>query len=228
MEKGVLRILFLILSLFFIIISYIIFNQILRIILLILGILLLVISNVIDRYHKKFAIIFYTFFSLFIMQFIDYLGIKYFNKKPLLVYNIREYKNIKIYDSLFYRVWQCDVNQNKFLIDDLYKIGYFCDMNDIHSTNINNYAVELVTNYDKYSQTNIKVDGIIYDINDEFVTLKSYIYHNEKLVFNNNLTLKFNINDSFKDLGVGQQIVLIGKIIAKDDKIIYLENCSIL
>ena len=227
MEKGTFRLLFLILGLFFIITSYIMSYQLLRIIILVLGILCSIISNIIERKYQKLAIIFYTFIILILIQFIDYINIKYFNKEPLLIYNVKEFENIKVYDSIFYRVWQCDKEKNEYTIDNLDKIGYFCDLDYVNSTNINNYAVELITNYNRYNNTYIKLNGIIYDVNDQYIILKTYIYKNEKLIFNDNLTIKIYKNDFINTLKVNDEIEIVGKISKLGNKTVYLEDAVI-
>lgn len=227
MNKGTIRLLSLILGIFLVVISFFITNHLLQFIIINIGIIILIISCVIERQHKKIAILIYSIIIFSIAQFFDYLTIKYFNKPPILTYNVMEFNNVKIYDSFFYRVWQCNTEKNEYIVDDLQKIGYFCNMDYIESTNINNYAVELVSNFSRYYNTYIKLNGIVYDVNEEFIILKSYIYKDEKLIFNDNLTIKIYLNSSFNNIKKNQEIEVTGKVIEINDKVVYLDDTTI-
>lgn len=227
MNKSIIRILSLILGIFFIITSLVLNNQLLRIIILILGIFFLVLFNVIERTHKKIAILIFTFILLLLAQILDYVAIKYFNKSPILIYQIIDSASIRVYNSLFYRVWQCNINEDVYIIDNLDKIGYFCETKNLDSTNINTYAVELVTNYDKYLDTFIKVNGIVSEVTDDYFLLRSYIIKDNNIIFNNNISLKIYFNRYLDDIKVNDKIELTGRVGKKEDKQIIIEDYEI-
>ena len=227
MNKGVIRLLALVLGIFFLIAVFYLDNQLLRIILLSLSIILFIVFNVIERTHKKLAIIIFTFILLFLAQVFDYIAIKYFNKEPLLVYSIIEDNNVRVFNSVFYRVWQCDLKENSYIIDNLEKMGYFCNVANLDSTNINTYAVELITNYDKYVDTFIKVKGIVVDVTDDYFLLKSYIIKDEQVIFNNNLILKVYTNATINNVNINDSVEVSGRVGKKEDKEILLEDCVI-
>ena len=165
MKKGILRILLLIIGLILLISAYALNKyNLLRTILLIIGLILLVVQSVLERNHKFIFAILFTLIYLGFAITIDYIVVKTFHKTPVLTINIMTTDNVKIYNSLGYRVWQCDTSKEEYIVDPLNKLGYFCSTDNMNTININVISKELVNNYKKYQNTFIKLDGKVSSI----------------------------------------------------------------
>lgn len=221
MQKNKLRIYSLLLGIILLSSSYIL-NQynILRVIIFFLSIILLTFSFVIEREQKKLFTFIYLIIFLEIALVGDYLVVKTFKKIPVITFNNIISNKVNVYNSIGYRVWQCDNTKQEYIIDNLYKMGYFCNSDDVNASDINTFLPEVVNNFDNYSNTFVKINGrISYISGSEYFEMQSYTKNststNNQVNFAKNITLRVYFNELEQELSnfkIYDSVEIIGRI----------------
>lgn len=206
----------LIIGLILIISAYFLNNlTILRQIMIIVGIIFISIVLTATREKKKLFFVIYIFILTSISLMSDYLVCKYFIKQPIFAYNIIKNDKVRVDNAFGYRVWQC-LDTGKIIVDPLYKLGYFCNSDDIKEESINNVMSDLDNNYESYFNNFIKVKGrITKKVSATELELNSYTEENDVIKYDGNKVLKVMFNTVNKDIDNylnNDEIILVGRI----------------
>ena len=183
------------------------------------------------------AIIFIILFAVSI--FIDSIVSTTFARIPIYTYNIVTTKNTRVFNSIGYRVWQCDINSTKNMkVDQFYSKGYMCDPDNIEQIDSNSFLNSVIENYDEYHNTFVKIRGKISKKNSQnSVEMQPYeeteITINGYVNFADNITLKIMFNENINELDlydIYDEITVIGVVKTlehKDEKfVIYLSEAK--
>lgn len=202
--------------------------QVLRILLSITSLILLTYSFVVDRVKKKmFSVLYFIMLLLFSIS-VDYLVVGAFKKVPIYSYSVANKDNNTLYNAFGYRVWKC--SNGNFKVDNLYKLGYYCDNNEISEESINNIINNIYDNFDKYKDTYIKVSGKVSDIKDsQTIIMQGYKEDISDLIFvgSNKLYVVFNMpSNKISNLSSGDDVVISGKVDRIEGNNIYLIDAS--
>lgn len=174
---------------------------------------------------KKGLKIFFTILILIIVTYIiDLLLVLSFNFKPIYSNKIKSNDNYITYNSVFYRVFECN---DKKHIDFLYRKSNYCDYKLLEEKDINSLSSEIVSSFNKYKNKFIVLDGkISHKEGTNYIELKSYNNDensiNGNVVFNDNIIYKIEFNDlsNFKKLKLYDNVKIVGKI----HKIQHIDN----
>lgn len=202
-----------IIGIFFLIGSFL-YNQysFFRLFFLILGIGCIVFT-ITKNPMKQF---FYGILFLILFFTIDICLAKYANHVPILSYEIKSSDTISTYNSLLYRVYNCNGNQ---VFDFLYQKNYACDTS-LAEENVNSLLAHIVNNFSEYHNKFINVKGKISGIfgsseisMQTFETLENGI--NGQVTFSDNITLTILSNNAFQkveELKIYDTLNIIGRI----------------
>ena len=220
MNSSTKRLLSLIIGLILIIISFALTGMdCLRAILCIIGIILLTYSNSIERKHKKIFIPLFAIIFTCLMISTDYLIVSTLKKTPIFAFNIVKTDEATVYNAMGYRVWKCN-GEDKLKVDSLYKLGYYCSITNMNSETINNILPVLITNFDSYKDTYIKVSGKIVEIKDnQVIVMETYSNDDNKLNYDNTSKLIVNFNfpsNSLSKYHINDDITIAGKVESKN------------
>lgn len=171
---------------------------------------------------------------------IDSVCVITFSKTPIFSINIINSNNIRVYNALGYKVWQCDKNKEKDLvIEPFYVKGYLCNTEEIENVMINNLITSLNNNYEEYRNKYVKVTGKISKKNGpKYLEMQSYTENEENLngyvTFSETITLAifFEENEDMLDIfDIYDEITIVGKIknmeTKSDKRIIYMHEAKI-
>lgn len=225
-----------------IVISFIIQkNTYIRPILIILAVLILSVTNIINKTQKIIRGIGTFVLSIILLIIVDSIIVFIFKTIPVFAYNITTYGNIRVYNSIGIRVWQCDKNNYKDLVvDPFYKQGYMCDVADTDALSINSFLNSIVENYDTYNNNYVKIEGKISKKNSRrLIEMQSYednsITINGYVSFANNITLRvlFNSEEEILDnYDIYDDITVVGiiKNMEKngDNYVIYMSDSRVI
>ncbi|MGM9834426.1 MAG: hypothetical protein ACI31M_01440 [Bacilli bacterium] len=152
------------------------------------------------------------------MLFIDTVIAINFSRIPVFSYNIITNNNSRVYNAIGYRIWSCEGKPYK--VDKLYKLGYYCDVNDMEEMNSNAFLGEIVDNFDDYKNRYIKISGKISrkeSIN--YIEMQAYqpngISLNGYVNFSDNVTLRVVFKNGASELSsydIYDNITVVGKI----------------
>ena len=208
-----------------------------RLLLSLVGIFLVTIS--LER--KKIRKIIILFISFLIMSvFVDSIVSSIFARIPIYTYNITTTGNTRVYNSIGFRIWQCNIKNDKDLrVDAFYTKGYMCDAKNIEQIDSNSFLNSVVENYGEYQNTYVKIRGKISKKNSQN-SIEMQPYEKKDLTINgyvnfaDNITLKilFKNNNSELDLyDVYDEITVIGivKNIEQNDEkfVVYLSESEL-
>lgn len=208
-----------------------------RIVLNIIGVITLVVATVLKTKMKPKFVILYFFLYLIIAILLDTVVVINFNRLPVYSYNIVTSKESRVLNALGYRVWNCKGKALK--VDRFYKLGYYCDANEMEATDINAFLSESSPNFDDYKNNYLKITGKISSKDGtSFIEMQPY-HSNEVTIngyvnFSNNITLRAIFNSSEESLTnyeVFDSITIVGKIWYKKEEnnkiVIYMDDSKI-
>ena len=113
-----------------------------RLLLNLIGIIVITVSFKKKDFRTN-AIIFIILLAASI--FIDSIVSTTFARIPIYTYNIVTTKNTRVFNSVGYRVWQCDINSTKNMkVDQFYSKGYMCDPNNIEQIDSNSFLNSVI------------------------------------------------------------------------------------
>ena len=156
---------------------------------------------------------------LIISIFIDSIISATFIRIPIYTYNIITIGNTRVYNSIGYRIWQCDINSTKDMkVDKFYTKGYICDAKNIEQIDSNSFLNSVIENYDDYHNTYVKIRGKISKKNSQnSVEMQPYekndLTINGYVSFADNITLKIMFNNNVSELDlydIYDEITVIG------------------
>ena len=172
--------------------------------------------------------------------FVDSIVSSIFARIPIYTYNITTTGNTRVYNSIGFRIWQCNIKNDKDLrVDAFYTKGYMCDAKNIEQIDSNSFLNSVVENYGEYQNTYVKIRGKISKKNSQN-SIEMQPYEKKDLTINgyvnfaDNITLKilFKNNNSELDLyDVYDEITVIGivKNIEQNDEkfVVYLSESEL-
>lgn len=201
--------------------------NIIRVFLCILSIIVLTYSNQLERTNKKvFIPLFVIIFTFFVIA-LDYLVVCTLKKPPIISYGIVTTKYGTVYNAIGYRVWSC--KNDTFVVDPLYKQGYYCEKESMSSENINNVLSTVVNNFDDYKDSYVKIIGRVSKIESDKTFYMQMFKENDGVIkFDETyrLYVEFNTKVDMASLSPNVIITVIGKIDRRDGNYIYMIDSS--
>lgn len=225
MNKKV--ILFLIIGLLFIIIPYILNTyNIIKLISILVGIILITISLIFYE-NKNIYIILITPIILIILTYtLDIFLYTKFNQIPIYIYEIKSNAKVSTYNSLFYRIYNCD---NKLILDYNYEKKYSCNSDALDEIDINTFLINPINSYKEYKNKFIKITGKISKISGRD-TLELNAYNivdgalNGYVDFNKDYKVVINLNEDLSNYRIYDYVTVIGRVDNYKDGTITLKD----
>lgn len=213
---------YILISILIIIISFLIYKPlVLRPILIIIAILIF--SYVVRKKYKlkNSSTIITILILVFISIILDTIAVVTLNRIPIFAYNIITNKNVRVYNSIGIRVWQCDKDDyNNLIVDPFYKKGYMCDAENMEALEVNSFLNSVVENYKDYKNMYLKINGKISKKNGQnYIEMKPYestdITVNGYVNFADNITLRIIFQENASELDdydIYDEITIVGII----------------
>lgn len=205
-----------------------------------IALLLIIIINIMGRKNKILRSMITFLVTLFLLVILDNLVVVTFKMIPVFSYNIINYEDIRVYNGIGVRVWQCNKNNySNLLVDPFYKNGYMCDADDSEAVDANSFLNSVIENYDEYKNKYIKINGKISKKTSlSFIEMQPYeessIKVNGYVTFADNITLRILFNEENEILGnydVYDDIIVVGQIknMEKEGKnyVIYMSDSKV-
>ena len=125
-----------------------------------IGIVLIIGGIFFNKRKNIFRIIILIIFFISIFFGIDFFLAKYFNRVPIMSYEIKSSNKVATYNSLYYRMYDCDGEK---IFDIFYRKKYACSIN-LEEKDINSLLSNIANNFDKYHNRFLNVNGKISSI----------------------------------------------------------------
>ena len=170
---------------------------------------------------EKHEIPIYILLYLIAFILLDSICVVTFHKTPIFSINIINNNNIRVYNALGYKVWQCDKKkENDLVIEPFYSKGYLCDTDEIENVSINSLITSLNNNYEEYRNKYVKVTGKISKKDGpKYLEMQSYTESEDNVngyvTFSETITLAilFEENEDMLDIyDIYDEITIVGKI----------------
>lgn len=206
--------------------------SIVRFISVLLGILILCISLLMFQKKKGIKILLYPILFFIFVYGIDYASIYFLNRIPVLAYQNVSSNTFSTYDSLIYRIYNCN---DKQILDTFYKENYVCD-DALEPIEINAFLNNDTNNYQKYHSKFITVKGKISEVfGNDYILLQSYEQQENNLVgqltFNKNSGLKIINNHNnlkfYNYYEIYDNVLVTGKVVKKENNTIIMQDAKI-
>lgn len=207
------RLLF-ILGILLIFLAFVLYKySIYRFILMLLGIGIIMYQCIINKVHKAIIII-VTILLLLVTFGIDFVLSNHFNRIPIYALKIKSSDNMSVYNSAFYRVYDCN---SKLITDKGYKKAYACNESDLEEHDINSFLNESIKSYQEYHNRFIKLNGKISKLSGvDVIELSSYKQGEDLLngyvVFNTDYTVRLTTDYDITKLKIFDNITVIGLV----------------
>ena len=191
--------------------------NLLRAILALLSILLITYSMQLERDGKSIFVPLYAIVITFFVIGIDYLNVSMFKNTPIITISIVSNNNGVVYNAIGYRVWKC--NNDDVKVDPLYKIGYYCEVDNMSAESINNALPTIMSNFEHYKDNYVKIFGRVSKVEDDtkFI-METYKEIDNTVKYNNEYKLLVNFNygnSKVTSLKENDIVTVIGKIESK-------------
>ena len=225
MNKKVLTLL--IIGLLFIIIPYIYdYYNIIRLISILIGIIFITISLVFFKNKNIYIIIITPIILLTLTYTIDILLYIRFNQIPIYIYEIKSNDKISTYNSLFYRIYNCN---NELILDYNYEKKYSCESTDLEEIDINTFLINPISSYKEYKNKFIKLSGKISKISGrEILELNAYNKVdgalNGYVDFNKDYKVVIDLNEDLSKYRIYDYVTVIGRVDSYKDGTITLND----
>ncbi len=204
----------LIIGFLFLIIAFVIGSyNIIKVVFLLVGIVLC--SFVVFVNYKNYITSILVFLFLLIASYgIDTFLFYKFDKIPIYVYEVSSSDKVKVYNSLFYRIFDCN---DSLILDYGYKKNYVCDNLALDQIDINEFLSDFDNIYEKYNNKFVKITGKISKISgNDYLELNSYTFGENKLNgyvnFNSNYIVRVNVNENLSKYRIYDDITVIGRL----------------
>ncbi len=195
--------------------------QLLRLALALMGLILLTLALFLNKKKNvfKMTIVFLSFFSELFL--IDYLLVSFLELPPILAIKVTSSKDVSTYNSLLYRVYNCQDNQ---ILDHFYRSVYACNV-ILDETSINTISNEILNNYGKYREKFFNIQGKISKIQGtNILELQGYEQTDNKLnghvAFKDHITVQVDLGNRYdlSDYKIYDSVNIIGRIASKSKK----------
>ncbi len=215
----------------------------LRLILMLISTILVTIS--LTRQNKVFLkrprhILTIYLIVLFVSFFIDTIAVYALSRVPIYTISIISTEKTRVYNGIGYRVWQCNKDDYKNLIVDMFNSkGYYCDGEDIEEIDSNSFLNAVIENYADYKNKFVKIRGKISSkTSRNSIEMKPYteneITVNGYVNFADNITLVILFNEEEPKLDnydVYDEILVVGQIknieSTSNGHVIYMSDAKI-
>ena len=173
------------------------------------------------RHKSKRLIPFILLASLVGMIIIDGFFSLAFKRIPIFSYNIISLGNVRVYNSVGLRAWQCDKDNYKDIKVSFFdQQGYVCDIDNLAVVYSNSFLSAVVENYSEYKNQYVKINGKISKKNGlNYIEMQAYNANSEVLnghvEFYDNITLRILFPEEQEELDnydVYDNITVIGVI----------------
>ena len=183
--------------------------------------------------NKKFTPL-YTLGYLIFYILLDSICVVTMNKLPIFSTHILNDENVRIYNALGYKVWQCNIEEKELIIEPFNENGYLCDVEEIENIPINELITSLNNNYDEYRNRYVKTTGKISKKDGaNYIEMQAYEENveniNGEVKFTDTITLAIyfpNYTNELDVYDVHDEITVVGKIknmeTVNDKRIIYM------
>ena len=153
------KLILIIISLLLIVVPYFInVYSIYKLISLSIGIILLDLSFIFGKKVNIFLLIYLPIVLMIFTYGLDYIKTYTLKLSPIYVFENKINEKVSIYNSLFYRVYECD---DIHYFDNNYKKNFICNTELVEEININKLLNEPKESYKEYKNEFIKVTGKI-------------------------------------------------------------------
>lgn len=222
------RILYII-SIIYILTSYLLnIYSVFRIVLILSGIILLacLLSN---KYKFNIYIVIYFFLLLISSYFIDYTLSCFKERIPIYSIRIKSNSEISTYNSILYRLYDCNSN---IVFDNGYKKDFVCSTTLLENIDINKVLTDPSKFYKNNKNKYVKITGKISKINgNSSIILKSFTIDenntlNGYVSFIDNYKLEVILNNKVDvtNYKIYDYITLVGQLTVYNNKTLYLDN----
>lgn len=188
-----------------------------RTILALSSIVLVTYSMQLERNSKKIFIPLYVIVLTFFVIGIDYLNVSLFKKTPIITTSIITNESGVVYNGIGYRVWKC--NNSDIKVDPLYRIGYYCEVENMSAESVNNALPTINDNFDHYKGNYVKILGRVSKVeNDSKFIMETYKEINNTVQYNNQFKLLVNFNygsNKVTELKENDIVTVVGRIESK-------------
>lgn len=196
------------------------FYHIARMISLVIGIILINISLITKSKYFIIKLIFIPIASILVCYGLDYLSVRLFKTYPIIASKITSSKNMKVYNSIFYRVYDCN---NVLTIDAGYKKDFVCNPDILDKISINQFLTDPKTAYKNNKGKFIRLTGKITKIvGTSEIALNTYTSEatlNGYVEFDDNkMVILKELDMDPKDYFIYDNIEVIGKVSSYDQK----------
>lgn len=204
----------------------------LRLVFVLLGVLLLTIGLLLFQKRKGFKIFLYPILFLILVYAFDYGCVYLLNRVPIFAFENRTDDTFSTYDSLLYRVYDCNGNTT---FDFLYKKSYVCDYT-LEPKDINAFLDSGNNNYRKYHSKFVTIKGKVSEVfGNDYISLQAYEQKENNLVggltFNKNATLKVKNNQGnlrlYGQYEIYDNVLVTGRIYKKENNEIIMQDAKI-
>ena len=206
-----------VLGILFVIIPFL-FNEysLLRALSVWIGILLIIGGIFFNKKKNILKILALIIIFISIFFGIDFLLAKYFNRVPIMSYEIKSSNKVATYNSLYYRMYDCDGEK---VFDIFYRKKYACQIN-LEEKDINSLLSNIANNFDKYHNRFLNVNGKISSIEGSTsIAMQTFEIAensmNGQVKFSDNITLVIMNNgdlEKVEELKIYDTINVIGRI----------------
>ncbi len=199
---------------------------------LLLGIFFLSIGIFLFKKNNFLQILFYPLFFFLVFYGFDFLQVSLFKRIPIFSFQNKSNDAFSTYDSLIYRVFDCNGEKN---VDFFYQENYLCSF-DLSPILINDFLLNVKSNFQKYHSKFITVKGKVSEVfGNDYLLLQSYEQNTNNLVgqltFNKNAALKIvNNHEDLKLYGqyeIYDTVLITGKIIDFENNTVIMQDATI-
>ncbi len=128
-----------------------------RFIALIIGIIVLIVGLCLNGSKLFFKLPLYLITLIILSLGLDYLNYICFKSSPIIAYKIKSSSTVATYNSLFYRIYDC---QGQYLLDN-YDKNYACSADDLKTISINEFLTSPSQSYHDYKNKFVRIEGKI-------------------------------------------------------------------
>lgn len=203
-----------------------------RLIALTLGLIVLMVGLCLNSKGLFYKIPLYLLGLVVITLGLDFLNYKLFKASPIVAYRVKSSDKVSTYNSLFYRIFDCD---GKYSIDD-YDGNYQCSTDAVEVIPINKFLENPSQSYKEYKNKFVKLEGKIGSITGaSSLTLNAYTEAEE--VKNGYVTFDLEKAVQVDELEINPAdyfnydfVDVIGRVSSYDDgdtQIIYLDDAIV-
>lgn len=193
--------------------------SIFRLVSLLCGIIIILLTfNNFKSTKFNILIFIYLGFILFVNTYcIDYLLASFLDYYPIYTYRYKSNENVKVYNSIFYRVYDC---KGSLVFDNNYSKEYACNTSLIESDDINKVLSDKKAYYKNNHDKFVKITGKVSKINgNSSIELRSFVIDEDNtlngyVVFDKNSQLDIMINNKMdvSHYKIYDYITVIGRV----------------